>query len=146
MAIGYRLRSHSYSSGDIKATYTVEGYAVSIANDRTSGLLAIRSTPSPDLLRLDWDLPDFSGLEICRRGRATGLAIPILMLSAHDAIKDKVEALDAGADDYLIKPFSIEELLTRLRALHRRAMPAKMFSGPAKPSNSRIRTISCWSS
>jgi DNA-binding response OmpR family regulator len=102
----------------------LEGYAVSIANDGTSGLIAIRSTPAPDLLLLDWNLPDFSGLEICRRVRATGLAIPILMLTAHDAIKDKVEALDAGADDYLIKPFSIEELLARLRALHRRAMPA----------------------
>ena len=103
----------------------LEGYAVSIANDGTSGLLAIRSTPAPDLLLLDWNLPDFSGLEICRRVRATGLAIAILMLTAHDAIKDKVEALDAGADDYLIKPFSIEELLARLRALHRRAMPAR---------------------
>ena len=102
----------------------LEGYAVSTANDGTSGLLAIRGTPAPDLVLLDWNLPDFSGLEICRRIRATGLAIPILMLTAHDAIKDKVEALDAGADDYLIKPFSIEELLARLRALHRRAIPA----------------------
>jgi DNA-binding response OmpR family regulator len=102
----------------------LEGYAVSIANDGTSGLLAIRSTPAPDLLLLDWNLPDFSGLEICRRVRATGLAIPILMLTAHDAIKDKVEALDAGADDYLIKPFSIEELLARLRALQRRTLAA----------------------
>jgi DNA-binding response OmpR family regulator len=102
----------------------LEGYAVSTANDGTSGLLAIRGTPAPDLVLLDWNLPDFSGLEICRRIRATGLAIPILMLTAHDAIKDKVEALDAGADDYLVKPFSIEELLARLRALHRRALPA----------------------
>jgi len=100
----------------------LEGYVVTIANDGASGLIAIRSTPTPDLLLLDWNLPDFSGLEICRRVRATGLATPILMLTAHDAIKDKVEALDAGADDYLIKPFSIEELLARLRALHRRAL------------------------
>jgi len=102
----------------------LEGYAVSTSNDGAGGLVAIRSTPAPELIVLDWNLPDFSGLEICRRVRATGLAIPILMLTAHDAIKDKVEALDAGADDYLIKPFSIEELLARLRALHRRAMPA----------------------
>jgi DNA-binding response OmpR family regulator len=102
----------------------LEGYAVSTSNDGASGLVAIRSTPAPELIVLDWNLPDFSGLEICRRVRATGLAIPILMLTAHDAIKDKVEALDAGADDYLIKPFSIEELLARLRALHRRTMPA----------------------
>jgi len=101
----------------------LEGYAVSTANDGTSGLIAIRSTPAPDLILLDWNLPDFSGLEICRRVRATGLSIPILMVTAHDAIKDKVEALDAGADDYLVKPFSIEELLARLRALHRRAIP-----------------------
>jgi len=102
----------------------LEGYAVSTSNDGAGGLVAIRSTPPPELIVLDWNLPDFSGLEICRRVRATGLAIPILMLTAHDAIKDKVEALDAGADDYLIKPFSIEELLARLRALHRRTMPA----------------------
>jgi len=102
----------------------LEGYEVSIANDGTTGLIAIRSTPPPDLLLLDWNLPDFSGLEICRRVRATGMTTPILMLTAHDAIKDKVDALDAGADDYLIKPFSIEELLARLRALHRRTIPA----------------------
>ena len=108
----------------------LEGYSVSIANDGASGLLAIRNTPPPDLLLLDWNLPDFSGLEICRRMRATGLGIPILMLTAHDAIKDKVEALDAGADDYLIKPFSIEELLARLRALHRRALPTNGETTP----------------
>ena len=102
----------------------LEGYTVTIANDGASGLIAIRSSPPPELLLLDWNLPDFSGLEICRRVRATGLVTPILMLTAHDAIKDKVEALDAGADDYLIKPFSIEELLARLRALHRRALSA----------------------
>ena len=112
----------------------LEGYAVSTANDGSSGLIAIRSTPAPDLLLLDWNLPDFSGLEICRRVRATGLSIPILMVTAHDAIKDKVEALDAGADDYLVKPFSIEELLARLRALHRRAV----FRQPRMPRQPRI--------
>ena len=104
----------------LQAELELEGYKVQVAHDGASGLLAIRSDPPPELLLLDWNLPDFSGLEICRRVRATGLSTPILMLTAHDAIKDKVDALDAGADDYLIKPFSIEELLARLRALQRR--------------------------
>ena len=102
----------------------LEGYPVSIANDGTTALIAMRGTNPPDLLILDRNLPDFCGLEICRRIRSTGLTTPILILTANDAIKDKVDALDAGADDYLVKPFSIQELLARVRALHRRALPA----------------------
>jgi DNA-binding response OmpR family regulator len=70
-------------------------------------------------------LPDFTGLEVCRRLRATGRMLPVLMLTGHNEIKDKVEALDAGIDDYLVKPFSIEELLARLRALQRRALAVR---------------------
>ena len=69
-----------------------------------------------DLVLLDWGLPDFSGLEVCRRLRQTQDATPVLMLTAHDDVRERVEALDAGADDYLTKPFSIEELLARVRA------------------------------
>jgi two-component system response regulator MprA len=74
----------------------------------------------PDLILLDWTLPDFSGLEVCRRMRASGIKTPVLMLTARDDIPERVEALDAGADDYLTKPFSIEELLARVRARLRR--------------------------
>ena len=99
----------------------VEGYAVEVAQDGASGLIALRSEPGPDLVLLDWNLPDFTGLDICRRIRGTGMTVPVLMLTGYDEVKDKVEALDAGVDDYLVKPFSIEELLARLRALQRRS-------------------------
>jgi two-component system response regulator MprA len=96
-----------------------EGYAVRSCGDGIGALTQIRQAP-PDLLVLDWMLPDLSGVEVCGRLRATGVDLPVLMLTGRDAVKDRVEALDAGADDYLVKPFSIEELLARLRALARR--------------------------
>ena len=99
----------------------VEGYAVDVVHDGASGLIALRGEPAPDLVLLDWNLPDFTGLDICRRIRGTGMTVPVLMLTGYDEVKDKVEALDAGVDDYLVKPFSIEELLARLRALQRRS-------------------------
>lgn len=73
-----------------------------------------------DLAILDWMLPDLSGIELCRRARAAGLGLPLLLLSARFATTDRVEGLDAGADDYLSKPFAMEELLARIRALRRR--------------------------
>ncbi len=100
----------------------VEGYDVDIASDGATGLVKARSEPRPDLIVLDWNLPDFSGVDICHRIRRAGVTIPILMLTGHDDIADRVTALDAGVDDYLIKPFSIEELMARLRAMQRRAM------------------------
>ena len=100
----------------------VEGYSVAVAHDGASGLIALRSDPAPDLVLLDWNMPDFTGLDICRRIRSTGMKLPVLMLTGYNEVKDKVEALDAGVDDYLVKPFSIEELLARLRALQRRAL------------------------
>ena len=106
----------------------VEGYVVEIAADGATGLIRAKASPSPDLIILDWNLPDFSGIEICKRIRAGGLTTPILMLTGHDEITDRVTALDAGVDDYLIKPFSIDELMARLRAMHRRA---DSFSGPS---------------
>jgi two-component system response regulator MprA len=101
-----------------------EGYAVRSCGDGIGALTQIRQEP-PDLLVLDWMLPDLSGVEVCQRLRSTGVHLPVLMLTGRDAVKDRVEALDAGADDYLVKPFSIEELLARLRALARRG------TGPA---------------
>ena len=97
-----------------------EGYAVRSFGDGIGALTQIRLQP-PDLVILDWMLPDLSGVEVCQRLRTTGLQLPVLMLTGRDAVQDRVQALDAGADDYLVKPFSIEELLARLRALVRRA-------------------------
>ena len=97
-----------------------EGYAVRSCGDGIGALTQIRQEP-PDLLVLDWMLPDLSGVEVCQRLRSTGVQVPVLMLTGRDAVKDRVEALDAGADDYLVKPFSIEELLAGLAALGRRS-------------------------
>ena len=110
----------------LKLELDVEGYEVDIAADGATGLVKARSEPTPDLIVLDWDLPDFSGVDICHRIRRGGVTTPILMLTGHDDIADRVTALDAGVDDYLIKPFSIEELMARLRAMQRRA---QTFSG-----------------
>lgn len=104
----------------------VEGYDVDIASDGAAGLIRSRSEPAPDLIILDWNLPDFNGIDICQRIRTGGICTPILMLTGHDEVSDRVTALDAGVDDYLIKPFSIDELMARLRAMQRRA---EAFSG-----------------
>ena len=98
-----------------------EGYRVDTAPDGTVGLALARETP-PDLVILDWMLPGLDGLEVCRRLRARG-GVPILMLTAKDLVADRVEGLDAGADDYLVKPFDFDELLARIRALLRRVKP-----------------------
>ena len=100
----------------LKMELEVEGYEVVVAADGASGLFHARETPGPDLIVLDWNLPDFTGIDICQRIRTSGVTTPILMLTGHDDISDRVTALDAGVDDYLIKPFSIEELMARLRA------------------------------
>jgi len=96
-----------------------EGYEITVAYDGMSGLALLRESP-PDLAILDWMLPGLSGLEICRRLRATGNSLPVILLTAKDEISDRVAGLDAGADDYVVKPFSIEELLARIRAHLRR--------------------------
>ncbi|HAC62440.1 MAG TPA: DNA-binding response regulator [Cyanothece sp. UBA12306] len=96
-----------------------EGYDVTIVNDGFLGLTAARES-DPDLILLDWMLPGISGLEICQRLRQTGSKIPIILLTAKDEISDRVTGLDAGADDYIVKPFNLEELLARVRANLRR--------------------------
>jgi two-component system OmpR family response regulator len=97
-----------------------EGYAVETAEDGRSGLeLALLG--DFDLVILDWMLPDRSGIQIVRRLRAAEMGVPVLMLTARDQIEDRVEGLDAGADDYLPKPFAFPELLARVRALTRRS-------------------------
>ena len=112
----------------LKLELDVEGYDVEVASDGATGLIRAKTSPTPDLIILDWNLPDFSGIDICQRIRAGGLTTPILMLTGHDEITDRVTALDAGVDDYLVKPFSLDELMARLRAMHRRA---DSFSGPS---------------
>lgn len=92
-----------------------EGYQVSVMHDGLAGLTAAREL-QPDLIILDWMIPGLSGVEICRRLRTTGDKVPIILLTAKDEVSDRVAGLDAGADDYLVKPFSIEELLARIRA------------------------------
>lgn len=96
-----------------------EGYRVSVASDGLAGLATARES-NPDLVILDWMLPGISGLEICRRLRATGDKVPVILLTAKDEVSDRVAGLDAGADDYVVKPFSVEELLARVRAHLRR--------------------------
>ncbi|MBE9062962.1 response regulator transcription factor [cf. Phormidesmis sp. LEGE 11477] len=99
-----------------------EGYEVIVANDGLSGLMAARDS-DPDLVLLDWMMPGLTGVEVCRRLRATGAMMPVILLTAKDGIEDRVAGLDAGADDYVVKPFSIEELLARVRAHLRRNQP-----------------------
>jgi DNA-binding response OmpR family regulator len=100
-----------------------EGYQVNVAHDGMTGLMLAREH-SPDLALLDWMLPGLSGVELCRRLRATGFKAPIIFLTAKDEVEDRVAGLDAGADDYVTKPFSIEELLARVRAHLRRNQEA----------------------
>ncbi len=102
---------------------TYENYRVDVAGDGPTGLALARENP-PDVVILDWMLPGMDGLEVCRRLRAAG-SVPILMLTAKDTVGDRVIGLDAGADDYLVKPFAFDELLARLRALLRRAAPTQ---------------------
>ena len=96
-----------------------EGYQVKIATNGFDGLTQAREL-TPDLLILDWMLPGISGLEICQRLRQTGITVPIIILTAKDETSDRVAGLDAGADDYVVKPFSVEELLARIRVHLRR--------------------------
>ncbi|WP_404783239.1 response regulator transcription factor [Altericista sp. CCNU0014] len=103
----------------IELELVAEGYRISVAHDGIAGLTLARES-MPDLAILDWMLPGLSGLELCRRLRATGSKIPVILLTAKDEVSDRVAGLDAGADDYVVKPFSIEELLARIRAHLRR--------------------------
>jgi two-component system response regulator MprA len=96
-----------------------EGFRVDVAYDGQSGLVIARDNP-PDLVILDWMLPGLDGLEVCKRLRAAS-SVPILMLTAKDTIPDRVAGLNAGADDYLVKPFAFDELMARVRALLRRS-------------------------
>ena len=97
-----------------------EGYQVDVADNGKTGL-KLAQTQEYDLLILDWMLPYHSGLEICQALRTMGKVTPVLFLTAKDTLDDRVRGLDAGADDYIIKPFELRELLARVRALLRRS-------------------------
>ncbi|MGW1490016.1 response regulator transcription factor [Streptomyces sp. NPDC002402] len=100
----------------------IEGYAVALAADGAEALHSVAARP-PDAIVLDVLMPRMDGLAFCRRLRALGDRTPILVLTARGTVEDRVGGLDAGADDYLAKPFALQELLARLRALLRRAYP-----------------------
>jgi len=101
-----------------------EGYSVSVAASGDAALQSVLERPA-DLIVLDLMLPGMDGLEVARRLRAAGDVVPILMLTARDAVPDRVEGLEAGGDDYLVKPFAPEELVARVKALLRRSLPER---------------------
>jgi two-component system response regulator MprA len=104
----------------LRRVLTLDGYEVLTADGGAAALDLIASEV-PDAVLLDLGMPDVDGLEVCRRLRRIGERVPILMLTARSAVSDRIEGLDAGADDYIVKPFDVDELKARLRALLRRS-------------------------
>jgi two-component system response regulator MprA len=110
----------------LRRSLAYEGYTVDVAHDGDEALRKVRQN-SPDLIVLDVLMPGLDGFEVCRRVRAAD-DTPILMLTARDEVSDRVRGLDAGADDYLVKPFALDELIARVRALLRRREPRERGS------------------
>jgi two-component system response regulator MprA len=106
----------------LRRSLEFNGYEVVLAADGAEGLVAV-GAQHPDVVVIDVMMPRLDGIETTRALRAAGNDVPVLVLTARDAVGDRVEGLDAGADDYLTKPFALEELLARLRALLRRVVP-----------------------
>jgi two-component system, OmpR family, response regulator MprA len=104
----------------LRRALELEGYEVELAGDGREALDRLENEPQPDALVLDVLMPEVDGLEVCARLRREGSRLPVLMLTARAEVENRVEGLDAGADDYVTKPFALEELLARLRALLRR--------------------------
>ena len=104
----------------LRRALELEGYEIELAADGNEALARLESADEPDAVILDVLMPGVDGLEVCRRVRSAGKKLPVLMLTARTEVEDRVAGLDAGADDYVIKPFALEELLARLRALLRR--------------------------
>ena len=104
----------------LRRALSLGGYDVELAADGQQTLDSVAQA-APDAIVLDIGMPNVDGLEVCRRLRRAGDRVPILMLTARDAVEDRIEGLDAGADDYLVKPFDVGELRARLRALLRRS-------------------------
>ncbi|MCG5430990.1 response regulator transcription factor [Mycobacterium sp. MYCO198283] len=114
----------------LRRSLSFNGYTVSLAQDGVEALEAI-TADRPDALVLDVMMPRLDGLEVCRQLRSTGDDLPILVLTARDSVSERVAGLDAGADDYLPKPFALEELLARIRALLRRTAADSAIESPA---------------
>ena len=108
----------------LRRALELEGYAIELAGDGREALERLENEPEPDALILDVLMPGVDGLEVCRRLRRNGSRVPVLMLTARDEVENRVTGLDAGADDYVTKPFALEELLARVRALLRRSASA----------------------
>jgi two-component system response regulator MprA len=104
----------------LRRALELEGYEIELAADGQEALYRLETAGQPDALVLDVLMPGVDGLEVCRRLRRSGNGLPVLMLTARAEVEKRVEGLDAGADDYVTKPFALEELLARLRALLRR--------------------------
>jgi two-component system response regulator MprA len=113
----------------LERALSAEGYGVALAADGEQALERVAFEPEPDLVLLDLGLPDLDGVNIVERLRADGNEIPILVLTARQALTDRVAGLDAGADDYLAKPFELDELLARVRALTRRSRATAADAG-----------------
>ena len=107
----------------LKRALELEGYEVDMAGDGSEAIAQLDNGEQPDAVVLDLLMPGVDGLEVCRHVRRTGSTLPVLMLTARDAVGDRVAGLDAGADDYVVKPFALEELLAHVRAMLRRAAP-----------------------
>src|ERR671928_943210 len=104
----------------LRRALELEGYDVELAADGVEALERLDANGEPDAVILDILMPKMDGLEVCRRLRREGHRLPVLMLTARDEVENRVAGLDAGADDYVTKPFALEELLARVRALLRR--------------------------
>jgi len=104
----------------LRRALELEGYEIELAGDGSEALYRLESNEEPDAMILDVLMPGVDGLEVCRRLRGSGSRLPVLMLTARTEVEDRVAGLDAGADDYVTKPFALEELLARVRALLRR--------------------------
>jgi two-component system, OmpR family, manganese sensing response regulator len=119
-----------------------EGYEVEVAYDGADAIQLIQEHQAQndayELLILDWMLPQYSGIEVCQRLRSQGDATPVLFLTAKDTLDARVQGLDAGADDYLVKPFELRELLARVRALLRRNELISQKMADAPPEHQRI--------
>ncbi len=128
-------------SGAVKKRLTAEGYAVDVCETGPDAYEYMRST-AYDVVLMDIMLPGEDGLSVVRRARAQGMDMPILFLTARDSVDDRVTGLDAGGDDYLVKPFALSELLARIRVLARRSGAGRRTTSVIEVADLRIDTAS----